>query len=59
MAKKYTLKEFVDKSNKVHNYKYDYSKTVYINNSTKIKYGCPIHGEIEQIARAHLYGKGC
>lgn len=51
--------EFVKKSNILHNYKYDYSKVIYINSKTKVKIDCPIHGEFEQIPNTHLIKRGC
>lgn len=45
--------------NKIHNFKYDYSKVVYLNIKSNIKIICPIHGEFTQIADGHLSGKGC
>lgn len=57
--RKLTLKEFIDKANKVHNNKYDYSKSIYINSSKKIIIICPEHGIFEQIANNHLRGLGC
>ncbi len=60
-AKQYSLtqQQFVDKVNKIHNNKYDYSKFVYINGETKSIIICPEHGEFEQYANNHLQGKGC
>lgn len=54
-----TQKEFIEKANKIHNNKYDYSKVIYENGKSIIKIICPIHGEFEQIARTHLKGRGC
>ena len=51
--------EFVEKSNIKHENKYDYSKTCYINRSTKIIITCPKHGEFKQTPGNHLYGFGC
>lgn len=45
--------------NKIHNFKYDYSKVVYLNMKSNIKIICPIHGEFAQIAEGHLSGRGC
>jgi hypothetical protein len=46
--------------NKLHNNKYDYSKSIYINNKTKIIISCPIHGHFEQTPLRHLILKqGC
>jgi hypothetical protein len=38
---------FIERSNKIHNFKYDYSKVEYVNNSTPVTIICPIHGEFE------------
>lgn len=54
-----TQSEFISKASIVHNHKYDYSKVVYINNSTKVCIICPEHGEFWQKANGHLNGKGC
>jgi Zn finger protein HypA/HybF involved in hydrogenase expression len=54
-----TQGEWIDKANLIHNNKYDYSKTIYINARTKVIIICPIHGEFEQLAGEHLRGKGC
>lgn len=43
----------------VHKNKYDYSLTNYVNNKTKIKIICPIHGIFEQNPYNHLKGFGC
>ena len=51
--------EFIKKSNKVHNNKFDYSKVSYINNSTKVCIICPTHGEFWQTPFKHLIGQGC
>ena len=36
--------EFINKSNKIHNFIYNYSKINYINNRVKVKIVCPKHG---------------
>ena len=51
--------EFINKANKVHNGKYDYSKVEYVNAKTKICIICPEHGEFWQTPNNHLSGKGC
>ena len=58
-VKKSTTKEFIEKSNITHNNYFDYSLVEYINNKTKVKIICPIHGIFEQIPQSHLKGKGC
>lgn len=37
--------KFIEKCEKVHNHKYDYSKVKYVNSSSKICIICPVHGE--------------
>jgi len=57
---KLNTNEFINKSNIVHNFKYDYSLVNYININTKVKIICPIHGEFEQTPTNHLHGAyGC
>lgn len=55
----FTSKLFIEKANKVHNNKYDYSLVNYINSTTKIIIRCSIHGNFEQIPSKHLSKKGC
>ena len=50
---------FIEKSNKIHNNKYDYSLVNYINNRIKVKIICPLHGVFEQPSNSHLSGQGC
>lgn len=59
MPKKSNLQEFITKSRKVHGDKYDYTKSVYINDSTKVTITCPFHGDYEQRVNGHLRGQGC
>lgn len=49
-----TLKKFIQKANKFHNNKYDYSKVNYKNTRTKITIICPVHGEFKQRVDHHL-----
>ena len=56
---KYTLDEFIEMSNVIHNGKYDYSKVEYVNSATKVCIICPIHGEFWQTPSEHLVGYGC
>lgn len=51
--------EFIEQANKVHNYKYDYSRTVYNSMQNSIKVICPKHGEFKQRAQTHINGHGC
>jgi hypothetical protein len=58
--KRTTQNDFIIKSNKIHNNKYDYSKVNYINSSEKVIIICDEHGEFEQRPNQHLIKKqGC
>ena len=59
MFKKLTLAQFIEKAILIHGDRFDYSRAVYINNSTKILIICSIHGEFWQKPANHLQGKGC
>lgn len=50
---------FVERSNKMHHHKYDYSKVEYINQRTKVIITCPIHGDFKQTPKNHMNGQGC
>lgn len=50
---------FIEKANKIHKGKYDYSKTNYKNNFTPIEIICPKHGSFYQLPHNHLQGKSC
>lgn len=50
---KLTTEEFIIKASNVHNNKYDYSKTEYINKKTKVIIICPVHGEFIQTPDDH------
>jgi len=50
---------FIEKCKKIHDNKYDYSKTTYINNHTNVQIICPKHGEFQIRPNNHLNGQGC
>lgn len=50
---------FIKKSNRKHNSKYDYSKVKYTNSKIKVCIVCPEHGEFWQTPKEHLQGSGC
>lgn len=54
-----TTKEFIKKAKTIHKDKYIYDKTLYTNSRQKVIITCPIHGDFEQLANAHLKGQGC
>jgi hypothetical protein len=59
-SKAMTRTEFILRSNKIHNGKYDYSLVDYKNNKTKVKIICKECGEIfEMTPYYHLKGYGC
>ena len=53
------LEKFIEKSQKTHGNKYDYSKVEYINSETKVCIICPEHGEFWQTPAAHVRGRSC
>ena len=50
---------FIEKSNKIHNNKYDYSLVEYVNILTPVKIICKEHGIFEKIPDNHLRNQGC
>lgn len=54
-----TTSEFIEKAIKIHNNKYDYSRTSYINNRTPLIVTCPEHGDFEAHPGRHLSGAEC
>lgn len=59
LSKQLGLDNFIRISNKMHNNKYKYDKSKYINNYTNLTITCPIHGDFEQTPHAHMRGQGC
>jgi len=57
--RKLTLNEFIEKSQKIHGTRYDYSKVDYVNSKTKVRILCKEHGEFLQNPNSHLNGNGC
>ena len=53
------VKIFINKANKTHSHKYDYSKVDYFNSNTKVCIICPEHGEFWQTPSAHIRGNKC
>ena len=56
---KMTQEEFIERANKIHRGKYDYSKVVYNGYDKKVCIICPEHGEFWQTPHSHLAGQGC
>ena len=60
MATKHTLEQFIEKANKIHNNKYLYDKTIYIDNKTPTIITCKIHTDVLQIPKHHIHDEtGC
>lgn len=59
MGKRLSLSDFIEKANQVHNNEYDYSKSVYVNGTTKLVIICSKHGDFLQKPYMHLQGQGC
>ena len=59
--KRLTIEKFIERANKVHNNKYDYSLVKYTGAHNKVKILCPIHGKFEQRSCDHInsYNRGC
>lgn len=52
-------KKFIDKAIKIHDGKYGYDKSYYINSREKITITCNKHGDFDQRPSHHLAGSGC
>ena len=60
MPKRSNTNDFIKKAKEKHGDRYDYSKVEYLNNSTKVKIGCEIHGYFMQSPVVHTsQGAGC
>lgn len=56
---RHTSKMFISKSRKVHGDRYDYDLVEYVNNATKVRISCRVHGIFEQTPNNHLSGQKC
>lgn len=59
MRVKSTTKEFIERANSTHGFRYDYTESVYLSSREKIAIKCLTHGEFKQSANSHLNGSGC
>jgi len=57
--RKLTTNEFIEKSNEIHNNRYDYSNTIYTGCKNDVEIICSIHGKFTQNAQSHLNGHEC
>lgn len=53
------MNKFLEKANQIHNSRYDYSNSSYVNNKVEIEIICPKHGNFLQRPDNHLQGNGC
>ncbi len=58
-GKKIGQQDFIDRSEKIHDGKYDYSKVNYTGRHNDVIIICPIHGEFLQKPAKHLSGAEC
>lgn len=57
--KKLTTQEFIEKAQKIHGERYDYSKVDYKDAHSKVCIICPTHGEFWQKPNNHTNGQNC
>lgn len=58
--KRLTTEIFIKRAQEIHNNKYDYSLTNYVNSHTKVKIICPLHNVFEKTHDSHIGQKqGC
>ena len=50
---------FINKGKLIHDNKYKYNKSIYVDGLTQLIITCPLHGDFRQKPREHLQGKGC
>lgn len=55
----FTLNEFIERANIIHDFKYNYEKVKYFDSQTKVIIICNVHGEFIQLPNGHLQGRGC
>ena len=54
-----TQDEFIERSNLIHNNKYSYDKSIYVNTKEKLIITCKIHDDFSQKPNSHMNGQGC
>ena len=58
-GKNRTTALFIAEARAVHGTRYGYAKTDYRHIKDKLTITCPVHGDFDQTAEAHLVGRGC
>lgn len=56
---RFSKEQFVKKATVTHGDRYNYNKSIYIGSEHKLIITCPVHGDFEQNANAHVQGRGC
>lgn len=56
---RYNTFKYIEKAKIVHDNKYEYNKTIYIDSYNKIIITCKKHGDFKQLPQMHLFGQGC
>lgn len=56
---KHTIEWFIAKAKSIYGERFNYSKTVYENNHTKVTITCPEHGDFEIFPSSFFRGAGC
>ena len=59
LNKKKTNNQFIEESNRIHDFLFDYTKTIYKTDREKVKITCKLHGDFTQLPNSHLRGRGC
>lgn len=54
-----SLDKWIEEANIIHNFKYDYTDSIYTGTNEQITIRCPVHGLFEQLAYNHIKGHGC
>lgn len=57
--RKMTTEIFIERANKTHENRYDYSKVNYVNSKENVIIICKYHGEFKQAPNQHLIGNNC
>lgn len=58
-APRVTFEAFVERSNAIHDGRYDYSRVEWVNTRVPVEIVCPVHGSFYQKPFKHLEGQGC
>lgn len=60
MTKRNTVSEFIARAVNIHDVKYNYTKSIYVNLNTSVEIICPDHGAFWQTPNNHIRGgQGC